>query len=62
MRHGGGQTRHAWKGAGQTLGAVGYFAVTFDARGHGNTDWAPDGQHGQDAMVRDLQCVVAALG
>jgi len=40
LQHGGGQTRHAWKGAGKTLGAAGYFAVAFDARGHGDSDWA----------------------
>ena len=62
LQHGGGQTRHAWKGAGESLGAAGYHAVAFDARGHGDSDWAPDGVYGQDAMVRDLQCVVAALG
>ena len=62
LQHGGGQTRHAWKGAGETLGAAGYFAVAFDARGHGDSDWAPDGQYGQDVMVEDLECVVAALG
>lgn len=32
LQHGGGQTRHAWKGAGELLGAAGYFAVAFDAR------------------------------
>jgi pimeloyl-ACP methyl ester carboxylesterase len=62
LQHGGGQTRHAWKGAGETLGAAGYFAVAFDARGHGDSDWAPDGDYGQDWMVQDLECVVAALG
>ncbi len=62
LQHGGGQTRHAWKGTGETLGAAGYHAVAFDARGHGDTDWAPDGKYGQDVMVRDLECVVAALG
>ena len=62
LQHGGGQTRHAWKGAGETLGAAGYHAVAFDARGHGDSEWAPDGAYGMDAMVRDLECVVAALG
>ena len=62
LQHGGGQTRHAWKGAGQTLGSAGYYAVAFDARGHGDSDWAPDGSYGQDTMVADLQCVIAALG
>ena len=62
LQHGGGQTRHAWKGAGETLGAAGYHAVAFDARGHGDSDWAPDGAYGQNAMVEDLVCVVQALG
>ena len=62
LQHGGGQTRHAWKGAGEILGAAGYYAIAFDARGHGDSDWAPDGLYGQDVMVEDLKYVVAALG
>jgi non-heme chloroperoxidase len=62
LQHGGGQTRHAWKGAGQTLGAAGYHAIAFDARGHGDSDWAPDGVYGQDAQVADLECLIEALG
>ena len=62
LQHGGGQTRHAWKRAGEILGTAGYRVVAFDARGHGDSDWAPDGLYGQDVMVRDLQCVVSALG
>lgn len=62
LLHGGGQTRHAWKGAGEKLGAAGYHAVAFDARGHGDSDWAADGTYGQNIMVEDLKCVVAALG
>lgn len=62
LQHGGGQTRHAWKNAGETLGAAGYRAVAFDARGHGDSDWAPDGDYSQAASVRDLRSVVEALG
>ena len=62
LQHGGGQTRHAWKGAGVALGAAGFHAVAFDARGHGDSDWDLQGRYGQDLMVRDLQCVVNALG
>ncbi|MEK7438216.1 MAG: alpha/beta hydrolase [Pseudomonadota bacterium] len=62
LQHGGGQTRHAWKGAGETLGGAGYHAIAFDARGHGDSDWAPEGLYGQDVMVEDLKSVVAALG
>src|ERR1700759_3859225 len=62
LQHGGGQTRHAWKNAGAQLGDVGYHAVAFDARGHGDSDWAPDGNYTQDAMVEDLLCIRQALG
>lgn len=62
LQHGGGQTRHAWKRTGQLLGEAGYYAIAFDARGHGDSDWAADGSYGQDVMVQDLQYVVAALG
>jgi non-heme chloroperoxidase len=62
LQHGGGQTRHAWKNVGEQLGRAGYHAIAFDARGHGESDWAPDGVYGQDAMVDDLRDLVAALG
>ena len=62
LQHGGGQTRHAWKGAAQTLGSAGYHAVAFDARGHGDSEWAADGVYGMDVMVKDLQCTVEAFG
>src|SRR5690348_7768448 len=62
LQHGGGQTRHAWKGAGETLGRAGYHAVSVDTRGHGDSDWASDGDYSQDAMVEDLACLVEALG
>ncbi len=62
LLHGGGQTRHAWKGAGETLGKSGYHAIAFDARGHGDSDWAAADAYGSDYMVEDLRCVAAALG
>lgn len=62
LQHGGGQTRHAWKRVGQMLGRAGFHAVAFDARGHGDSDWAAGGRYGVDAMLRDLKCVIAALG
>ncbi|MDD9902405.1 MAG: alpha/beta hydrolase [Rhodospirillaceae bacterium] len=63
LLHGGGQTRHAWKGAGETLGNSGYHAVAFDARGHGDSDWAATSEeYAPDCMVEDLACVAKALG
>lgn len=62
LQHGGGQTRHAWKNLGETLGAAGYHTIALDARGHGDSSWSPDGGYSPDVMVNDLKCIVAALG
>ncbi|MFT7648738.1 MAG: pimeloyl-ACP methyl ester carboxylesterase [Candidatus Poriferisodalaceae bacterium] len=62
LLHGGGQTRHAWKGAGEVLGEAGYHAIAFDARGHGDSDWAPKGIYDNDDQVTDLECVIKAVG
>src|ERR1700674_258493 len=47
---------------GERLAKAGFRAIAFDARGHGDSDWAPDGRYDQDCMVADLQCVIAASG
>jgi non-heme chloroperoxidase len=62
LQHGGGQTRHAWKGAGQALGDAGYHAVAFDARGHGDSGWADAADYEPENMVGDLMGVCEALG
>jgi len=62
LQHGGGQTRHAWKDTGERLAEAGFHAIAFDARGHGDSDWAPDGAYGYDVMVEDLKCLIAAFG
>ena len=62
LLHGSGQTRHAWKGIGQRLASLGYRAIAFDARGHGDSDWDPRARYDHNAMVDDLRHVVAALG
>lgn len=62
LLHGGGQTRHAWKGAGETLGDAGYYAISLDARGHSDSDWSPTGDYAPEKNVEDLVSVVASLG
>ena len=62
LLHGGGQTRHAWKGAGETLGNAGYRAIAFDARGHGDSGWAADGDYEAERLVDDLAAVIEAMG
>lgn len=61
LLHGGGQTRHAWSKAFKRLVAEGYHAISYDARGHGGSGWAEDGDYSTDAMVADLKAVIATL-
>ncbi len=61
LQHGGGQTRHAWKGAGEALGQAGYHTFALDARGHGDSTWAADGDYSQDIMVADLCRILEQL-
>ena len=60
LLHGGGQTRHAWGGTAAALAARGFHATALDLRGHGDSDWASDGDYSIEAMVTDLRAVVAA--
>ncbi|MGX7680170.1 alpha/beta fold hydrolase [Jatrophihabitans sp. DSM 45814] len=61
MLHGGGQTRHSWGAAARRLAAAGWTAITLDSRGHGDSGWAEDGDYTQDAMIGDLEGVLATL-
>ncbi len=61
LLHGGGQTRHSWHGAMHRFIAEGYFVVNLEARGHGDSDWATDGDYSLDRMVEDLMKVTATL-
>lgn len=57
--HGGGQSRNAWRGSAQTVGQKGYYGITFDLRGHGDSDWAPGGDYLLDAFGRDVERLIA---
>jgi pimeloyl-ACP methyl ester carboxylesterase len=62
LLHGGGQTRHSW---GTTLGALagkGWRAYAIDLRGHGDSEWAADGDYTLDAFAGDLLAVTRELG
>ncbi len=59
--HGGGQTRHSWKNAAATLGATGFHAVSYDLRGHGETDWSPNGDYSGDLFARDVRDLAAGF-
>jgi len=61
LLHGAGQTRHAWKATGTVLGHAGLYAIAFDARGHGDSDWSGNGLYGPNANVADLLAILAQL-
>lgn len=61
LLHGGGQTRHSWAGTGRALGDAGWCAISLDARGHGDSDWAPDGAYPTDVFVDDLVSVARSF-
>src|ERR1700680_1885101 len=54
LLHGGGQTRHSWGGAMRALIAQGYYVINLDARGHGDSNWARDGNYSLDVLAADL--------
>lgn len=60
MLHGGAQTRNSWNRAARRLATEGYRVTTMDARGHGDSDWAEDGDYDIHRMVDDLELIVAA--
>ena len=59
---GGGQTRHAWGGTAAKLGRRGWYAITVDQRGHGDSDWASDGDYTIQRYADDLRAVCTQLG
>ncbi|MFE3060456.1 alpha/beta fold hydrolase [Nocardia sp. NPDC059239] len=62
LLHGGGQTRHSWKRTAERLAEHGWTAIALDARGHGDSSWAPDSDYTPDALVADLRAVIDTLG
>jgi len=62
LMHGGGQTRHAWGNTGEVLGLSGFHVLAIDLRGHGDSDWHPDGDYSIDAYKSDLVSILNQLG
>lgn len=61
LLHGGGQTRHAWAGTALRLAAAGYYALAYDARGHGDSAWSDQGDYSPNALIGDLYEIVSGL-
>src|SRR5579859_6203024 len=60
LLHGGALTAHTWDGV--CLGLLPEFrCIAPDLRGHGDTDWAADGDYSADAYRRDLEALIDHL-
>ena len=53
--HGGGQGRRSWGRTARLVAANGYRGISVDLRGHGESDWAADGDYHVDAFARDIE-------
>jgi non-heme chloroperoxidase len=62
LMHGGGQTRRAWGSAARTLAEHGWRAVSLDLRGHGDSEWALNGDYSFTAFANDAIAVSDQLG
>lgn len=61
MAHGFGQTQYAWEETGRRLAAAGWQAVSYDARGHGESDRAPRNDYDFEQFVEDFRRVCDSL-
>jgi pimeloyl-ACP methyl ester carboxylesterase len=61
LLHGGGQTRHSWTGTWRVLTDAGWRAISLDLRGHGDSDWHPEGNYLLDAFAEDALAVCRSL-
>ncbi len=62
LMHGGGQTRHAWGTTAEALSKSGWRAVSLDLRGHGDSEWALNGDYSFTAYSADCLAVIDRLG
>ena len=60
MLHGFAQTCHMWDFAALSL-CDRFRVITLDQRGHGDSDWAPDGRYSMDDHQGDLHAIVMKL-
>src|ERR1700721_684567 len=61
LLHGGGQTRHSWRGTAERLAARGWRVYSLDLRGHGDSEWPQDGDYSLDAFGADVESIAVAM-
>lgn len=62
LLHGGGQTRHSWGSTANDLGENGWYAITVDMRGHGESGWSADGVYGLERFSMDVVRIAEYIG
>ena len=60
--HGSGQTRQSWGRALEEAAKRGYRAISLDLRGHGDSDWSPDGKYTLEHFAADVRIAIEHLG
>jgi pimeloyl-ACP methyl ester carboxylesterase len=60
--HGSGQTRQSWGATIAQAADRGYRAYAVDLRGHGDSQWAPDGDYDMERFVDDTRACIAQIG
>lgn len=60
LLHGGAQTAHSWDDFAPTV-RDDYHVYALDQRGHGDSQWAPDGNYSRNTQCEDVAAFVAAL-
>ena len=61
LLHGFGQTMHAWQDTAATLAKRNYQVLNYDARGHGQSDYAAPDHYRIDDFLADLRTVAGQL-
>jgi non-heme chloroperoxidase len=60
--HGGGQTRHSWRGAAEAMWAKGFEAISLDLRGHGESSWPDAAHYDLGLFAEDLNDIARTYG
>jgi pimeloyl-ACP methyl ester carboxylesterase len=59
--HGFSQSKRLWIEAAQIVARHGFLGLSVDLRGHGDSEWAPDGDYRAAAYGRDVACLIEHL-
>src|SRR5262249_8372701 len=61
LLHGGAQTAHSWDEVAPDL-ARDHHVLALDQRGHGDSDWSPDGRYRREDFVADVRAFLDRRG